>query len=86
MRSSWADTGFREDAVHGYVCDRKVFWDLLKEEQRAASKKAAAGAPINLSYAALNIGPSDGADADGDSSSSSDDDEQEQEMAGRGWD
>eukprot|EP00966_Prymnesium_polylepis_P013413 309672-Prymnesium_polylepis.1 len=23
MRGSWAETGFREDAIHGYVCDRK---------------------------------------------------------------
>eukprot|EP00966_Prymnesium_polylepis_P102381 2371677-Prymnesium_polylepis.2 len=98
MRSSWAETGFREDAVHGFVCDRKcrlpaplicpvpllrrceqVFWDLVKEERRAATAKAAAGAPVNLSYNALTIGPSGGADAEGESSSSSDEDEQDKQ-------
>jgi hypothetical protein len=56
-----------------------VLWDLVKEERRAATAKAAAGAPVNLSYNALTIGPSGGADAEGESSSSSDEDEQDKQ-------
>eukprot|EP00966_Prymnesium_polylepis_P250230 5785303-Prymnesium_polylepis.1 len=75
MRCSWAETGFPEHGVFGYVCDRKVYWDLLAEEERTAKAKAAAGAPANLNYDPLKLGRDDA------SSSSSDEEGEEGETA-----
>eukprot|EP00966_Prymnesium_polylepis_P326734 7382636-Prymnesium_polylepis.1 len=73
MRGSWAETGFPEHAIFGHVCNRKVYWDLLAEEKRTASKKAEAGAPIELNYAPLRLGAAPAGEDDSDSDSEEED-------------
>ena len=77
MRSSWAQTGFRLDPIHGYVCDQRVLWELLAEEERVVQAKRAAGVEVadDLNYDVFNIRKGAGGAANDESDSDSDEDE-----------
>ena len=77
MRSSWAQTGFRLDPIHGYVCDQRVLWELLAEEERVVQAKRAAGIEVadDLNYDVFNIRKGAGGAANDESDSDSEEDE-----------
>eukprot|EP00967_Tisochrysis_lutea_P000429 scaffold554_cov33-Tisochrysis_lutea.AAC.1 len=53
MRDSWAVTGFEQRAPHGFVCTRRVWWQLKREEAKRQEAIDDAGLTTQLNWSVL---------------------------------
>eukprot|EP00967_Tisochrysis_lutea_P119144 scaffold194187_cov37-Tisochrysis_lutea.AAC.1 len=61
MRDSWAATGFEQRAPHGFVCTRRVMWELRAEEARSTAVGAAGlSEQLQLHWKVLQTAGGDG--------------------------
>ena len=76
MENSWSMCGFKRHPIHGYICDRSVYWSLKKAEEATLKARRDAGITVgNLDFSVFDFGkPSTSAAAAADDGSSSDDD------------
>ena len=62
IENSWKRCGFVRDGVPGWVCNRSVYWHLMKEQKKTAEARTAAGITTgDLNYSVFDMGGPSGA-------------------------